>query len=120
MWSALRPSAPRRQPADLGPCLCAERPSQWGLQFGDGGGMPVVPAPGKDGTPPRPCRPLARVAAIAAVVAALVLGLAVELLPTRSPEAGAVEAGARAVEAAVAGIEAAAERIEHIQTGDRT
>jgi len=95
------------------------RSSQWALEFGDGGGMPVHPP-----LPPKATRHsergFARWAVATAFVAALVLGMAVELLPTRAPEAGAVDAAAKAVDAVAVRMEAAAAQLQRLAQGDRS
>jgi len=84
-----------------------------------GGGMPVHPP-----LPPKATRHsergFARWAVATAFVAALVLGMAVELLPTRAPEAGAVDAAAKAVDAVAVRMEAAAAQLQRLAQGDRS
>lgn len=97
----------------------ARRTSQWALQFGDGGGMPVYPPLRRRGR--RRVGHGAKGWVVATALAAvLAVGIAVELLPTRAPEAGALDAAARVVDAAAARMEAAAARLQRPIPGARS
>ncbi len=102
---------------DMGPTM--RRSNQWALEFGDGGGMPVHP-PYLSKAGQRPDRGLAGWAAATAIAAVLALGIAVELLPTRAPEVGAVDAAAKVVDAAAARMEAAAAHLQRLTHGERS
>jgi len=110
-------TVPPCHPGSVAPRRTTRRSSQWGIEFGDGGGMPVHPT-----FPPGVIqrRRRGRAGWTTALAAALALGIAVELLPTRAPEAGVVDAATRAVDAATARMEAAAAHLQRLTQGERS